>query len=191
MIRAIIFDCFGVLVGHGFKETYRMAGGDPAIDKQFIDDLLGAANMGYITSEEMSRRVCEKLNITYERWREVVAKSELPHDEILEFIQELKNKYKVAILSNANTGTLQRKLTPEQLALFDTVVVSAEVGMVKPDPRVYEYTAEQMGVHPNECVFTDDSIIYVEAAKAVGMQGIYFQDFNQMKTELSKILFSS
>lgn len=188
MIRAIIFDCFGVLVGHGFKETYRQAGGDPAKDKRFIDDLLGAANMGYITSEEMSQKICERLGISHEKWREVVAKAEMPHEEILEYAKELRKTYKLAILSNANIGTLQRKLSAEQLALFDKVVVSAEVGMIKPDPRIYEYVAEQLEVRPDECVFTDDSVAYTDAAKAVGMQGICYEDFEQLKTEIGKIL---
>lgn len=189
VIKAIIFDCFGVLVGHGFKETYRQAGGDPARDKQFIDDLLGAANMGYITSEEMSQKITEKIGITNRQWQAVVAKAELPHEELLEYVKDLKPKYKVAILSNANAGTLQRKLNPKQLALFDTVVVSAEVGMIKPDPHIYEYTADQLGVRPDECVFVDDISSYVEAATAVGMQGIHYQDFSQLKTELDKILY--
>ncbi|MBI1857463.1 HAD family phosphatase [Candidatus Saccharibacteria bacterium] len=188
MIKAIIFDCFGVLVGSGFKETYRQAGGDPVKDGDFINDLLGMANLGVISTEEMNKQITEKIGITHEKWRVSVLESELLHKELMTYIQELKKKYKVAILSNANTGTLDRKFTPEQLAIFDAVVVSAEVGMIKPDPKIYEYTANKLGLKPRECVFIDDIKVYCEAARMVGMKAIFYNDFKQFQRELIKIL---
>ena len=74
------------------------------------------------------------------------------------------------------------------MALFDTVVVSAEVGMIKPNLDIFEITAQKMSVKPSECVFTDDSEVYCEAARSSGMRGIHYQDFGQFKSELEQIL---
>ena len=61
-------------------------------------------------------------------------------------------------------------------------------GYMKPDAEIYEYTANQLGVRFDECLFTDDREEYCEAARAVGMQAIHYQSFNLFKAELEKIL---
>ncbi len=188
MIKAIVFDCFGVLIGRGFNATYRLAGGDPIQDRHYIDDLLGAANAGVITVQDMVDSLCEKLHISADAWYEVIAQAELPDKQLLEYIKSLKATHKVAILSNANKGTLQSLFSPEQLDIFDAVVVSAEVGMVKPDERIYELAAERLNVEPSECLFTDDSDAYCQGARATGMQAIHYKDFLQFKNDLEFIL---
>lgn len=191
MIKAIVFDCFGVLVGRGFRETYLRAGGDPDKDEAFIGDVLKSAYEGQISSEDMSHKMASKLGISYEAWRSIVTNAEQPKDDLLSFISDLHGSYKTAILSNANVGTLQRKFSVEQLALFDEVVVSAEVGMIKPNPDIYEYTAAKLGVRPEECVFIDDSEGYCIAAGHLGMQAICYRDFSHFKQKLTDILESS
>lgn len=188
MIQAIIFDCFGVLVGQGFDTTWRRAGGDPVRDREFITDMLGAANLGIVSSTEMQSRVCARLGITPAQWQEAVAQTQAPDTELLDYIASLKPHYKVAILSNANIGTLERKFSPEQLELFDTVVVSAEVGLIKPDRRIYELAAERLGVNASACLFTDDSEYYCQAARDAGMQAIHYQSFEQFRRDLGMVL---
>lgn len=188
MIRAIIFDCFGVLAGSGFKEIYRQAGGNLEHDGEFLEDILAAANRGIMSSRDMHQNVADRIGMSYDVWYETVQKNEQPNEELLEYIKELKHKYKVAILSNANHGTLQRKFTPEQLSIFDQLTVSAEVGLMKPNAEIYTYTAEKLGVKPEECIFTDDSPAYCEGSEAVGMRSIHYTDFATFKTRLEKIL---
>lgn len=188
MIKAIIFDCFGVLAGSGFKEIYRQAGGDLEADGTFLDDVLATANSGQMSSHDMHSHVANRLGMPKNIWYETVQRGEMPNQELLKYIKTLKLKYKTAILSNANTGTLQRKFNPSQLALFDALIVSAEVGMMKPNAEIYELVARKLGVKNSECVFTDDSQAYCEAAQAIGMQAICYKDFEQFRTELEQIL---
>ncbi len=56
--------------------------------------------------------------------------------------------------------------------VFDAVVISAEVGMRKPDPEIYLLAAERIGVPPAECVFVDDLLHNVDGARSVGMEAI-------------------
>ena len=56
--------------------------------------------------------------------------------------------------------------------LFDAVVISAEVGLRKPDPGIFLLAAERVGAPPGECVFVDDLLHNAEGARAVGMEGI-------------------
>ncbi len=191
MIKAIIFDCFGVLVGTGFSDTYRHAGGDPAKDRDFIQQTLDDSNIGKISSEEMSVLMADKIGISVVQWNTALLEAEQVNSEILEYIANLKKSYKVAVLSNVSKGTLEERLSKEQLGMFNVVIGSAEVGMIKPDPQIYRYAAEQLGVQPTECVFTDDIQAYCNGATSVGMTAIRYQDFGQFKQQLEKLLADS
>ena len=112
-----------------------------------------------------------------------------PNREVLDYIKhELKPKYKIGIVSNVMADYLYLILSKDDLKLFDDVVLSYKVGVAKPESEIYELALRNLGVKPEEAVFIDDQERFVEAAKAVGMKGIYFQDFNQMKKDLEKLL---
>lgn len=128
MIKAVIFDCFGVLSGDG------------------------------------------------------------PNEELFEFIKTLATNYKIGMLSNVNSNMLDDSFTPEQMALFDEVVLSYQLGTVKPDPLMYQTIANKLGVLPEECVFVDDLEHYASAAGNLGMQYIHFTDTKQAIAELEEIL---
>jgi putative hydrolase of the HAD superfamily len=68
------------------------------------------------------------------------------------------------------------------------LVVSGDLGYVKPEAEAYEFTAKQLGVAPEQCIFVDDRIGYVEGAAALGMKAIKYINFKQMKSEIEKIL---
>lgn len=189
MIKAVIFDFFGVIVGDGFDATYRIAGGDSHKDKLFIEQLLDKANRALISPQEFQEQICTHLGISAERYIEAVNRSENINMELLGYIKSLRASYKTAILSNVNKGGLERRLNTGTLdEYFDVVVASGEVGYIKPEPQIYELTAKKLGVQVGECVFIDDREPYVIAAQEVGMSGIVYHDFEQMKTELNKIL---
>jgi putative hydrolase of the HAD superfamily len=73
-------------------------------------------------------------------------------------------------------------------AMFDTVVISGETGMRKPDPAIYLLTADKLGAPPQECVFADDTAANLPAASALGMATVHFTDANAAITEISRLL---
>lgn len=187
MVKAIIFDCFGVIRPDRFISAYREMGGDPEADRDFIDQNNRAANMGLIPN---SRQVmAERLNITVERWLHALDHGVGVDMELLSYIEQLRKTYKTAVLSNASKGRL-KEIIGEQDAerCFDAIVESGSLGFAKPDAEIYEYTADQLGVRFDECVFTDDREEYCQAARAVGMQAIHYQSFTQFKTDLEELL---
>ena len=189
MIKAIIFDFFGVIVGDGFDYTYRSAGGDPVQDRAFVQELLDQANRGKITTDEFRQKICRKLGITVDEYQDSLKRSEQINLDLLELIKDLRNRYKTALLSNVNQGGLERRIKREVLdSYFDDIVISGEVGYIKPEPEIYRLAAERLGAGLSECVFTDDREPYVRAAEAVGMKGIVYKDFSQFKLELEKLL---
>lgn len=189
VIRAIIFDCFGVLVGRGFAETYRLAGGDPIRDARFIEDTLGQANLGLMSEPEFYRTMAAQLGISEAEFHQAIVRAEQPNDELLNYIAELHKMYKTAVLSNANLGVLERKIDPELLRnIFDALIISAEVGTVKPHPEIYILAAQKLRVEPSECLFIDDHRSYCQAAEKTGMRSILYTSFGQFKSKLEQVL---
>ena len=72
--------------------------------------------------------------------------------------------------------------------LFEVVVDSGFVGVRKPDPAIYELTCERLGVAATECVFIDDFAHNCEAARALGMTAVWFQDTPQTLAELRAVI---
>ena len=74
------------------------------------------------------------------------------------------------------------------LDAFDDVFISSEIGLVKPDPRIYIYVAEKMGIEPGQAVFIDDFKENVDSALKVGFHGVHFQNPAQAIQDVRKVL---
>lgn len=191
MIKAVIFDCFGVIISDGLSVILQELGRTNPEAKKYVIQEVDSAITGQIETTEYVKRVSEHLGISEEEWKRNIKEKEYKDQEVMDFIKSLRPRYKTAMLSNVGRGGIERRFAPEEMQeCFDEVVVSAEVGVQKPDPKIYQYTAEKLLVSPSECVFIDDLEPYCDAARAVGMQAIWYRDFEQMKTDLEKILLA-
>jgi putative hydrolase of the HAD superfamily len=189
VIKAIIFDCFGVLIGKGFENTYRMAGGNPTRDRSFIEKTLGQANLGLISDDDFRVAMARQLGIDPEHWSQATQGAERLNVELLDYITQLHVIYKTAMLSNANNGVPDRIIGETWLQKnFDEIVISAEVGMVKPDERIYQLVADRLGVIPNECLYIDDHKNLLVPASKLGMSVLAYEDFDQLKRDITKQL---
>jgi putative hydrolase of the HAD superfamily len=93
---------------------------------------------------------------------------------------------RTALLSNSwGMADYPRHLFP---GMFDVVVISAEVGMRKPEERIFRHATELLGLDPAECVFVDDIQVNVAAAEAVGMTAILHTDPVATLTNLGGLL---
>jgi FMN phosphatase YigB (HAD superfamily) len=64
------------------------------------------------------------------------------------------------------------------------LVWSYQLGMAKPDPEIYRYTLDKLGVQPAETLFIDDKIDNVEAAQALGIQILLYTSVEQLRADL-------
>ncbi len=134
-----------------------------------IGDLAAWRDGAHRALEERAGRPLPRL---HEEWR----KAQTAIEPNLELARALRPDYKLSILSNADRS-LRHRLEAELGIhhLFDDVVCSAEVGLAKPEPAVFQLAAERLGVRPAECVFVDDHEPNVSAAQEVGMQAVLFR----------------
>jgi FMN phosphatase YigB (HAD superfamily) len=188
MIKAIIFDCFGVLTTDGwlpFKRKYFSH--DSQLEAE-ATDFNKRVDAGLASYDEFIAAIAGLAHVSPGAARGAI-EGNVPDEELLGYIAEnLKPHYKLGMLSNAGANWLERLFTPQQCSLFDAVALSYETGYVKPDERAYQTIADRLGVVPEECIFVDDQERYCTAARQQGMQAICYQNFPKFKAEITKML---
>jgi HAD superfamily hydrolase (TIGR01509 family) len=97
-----------------------------------------------------------------------------------------KGGFRTCLLSNSwGRVAYPRDIFPE---LFDAWVISAEVGMRKPEERIFRHAAGLLGLSPEQCVFIDDIEATVDAATALGMVGVHHREPLSTATRLAALL---
>jgi epoxide hydrolase-like predicted phosphatase len=197
MIKALIFDFGGVLVrtedwSARRKWEAQLGLAERALDAAvFNSDTARRASRGELPASAIWVDVARALNLNpaqLDACRRDFWSGDKLDEALIELIQSLRPRYTTAILSNAWSDAREnftRLFGLDQA--FDTMIISAEEGLAKPDPRLYQLAAERLGVQPDEAVFVDDFIENVEAARAVGMHALHYQPGLDVRAELARL----
>jgi putative hydrolase of the HAD superfamily len=97
-------------------------------------------------------------------------------EALIAYIAALRPRYRTAVISNAwpdMRGFLMEQ--PFFAPAFDKLFISAEMGIAKPDPRVFRQALDEMDLQPGEAACVDDVRENVDAAQALGMAGVWYQ----------------
>jgi putative hydrolase of the HAD superfamily len=197
-IRAVLWDMGGVILRtedeSGRKRWEQRLGLPPGELSRFVFD------------SEASRKAVAGRASEDEIWSSVLARLGLPESErqafiegffggdrvderLVAFIRSLRPAFKTGMITNAWPNV--RRFLEDECHLadaFDHIVVSAEEGMVKPDPRIYRLALERLGVAPGEAVFVDDMEENIAGAQAVGMHGIRFEGSEQAMSAVRELI---
>ena len=133
---------------------------------------------------ELAKEVCgvelsdEQLAILLEERHQAFHASIAAEPEVRPLLEELRDSYRLGFISNYPCGesirsSLQRTGLHD---LFESIVVSGEVGRIKPHPLIFETLLEEMQVTPERCVYIGDNwLADVQGAKRMGMKAIHLQ----------------
>ncbi|GAB2662754.1 HAD-IA family hydrolase [Saccharopolyspora gloriosae] len=109
-----------------------------------------------------------------------------PDDAMHRLVADLRDAgLRTALLSNSWGNNYPWETLD---GLFELSVISSEVGLRKPDPRIYELTLDRLGLRPQEAVFVDDGAPNIEAAEKLGLRGVLHTDAAKTRAELSGLL---
>jgi len=190
MIKAIVFDCFGVLVTEGwipFRDEYF---GTDGVKLHEANALMRQLVTGQLADNEFRKSVALLAGVTPEEVRDHM-NDNVPDVELFSYISTLKSRYKVAMLSNVGKNRLKEIFTPEQVALFNIFALSSETGYAKPGAMAYRNVANSLEVTTEQCVFVDDQPHNLEGARAVGMLTVLFQSVEQCIADVGALLANS
>lgn len=188
MIKAIILDCLGVLYVPLGEDFYSSNIPNYSAHRNQILDLTHQLNFGMIEQEELIRKISELTRVKPEELKRTTVDGLIRNKALLDYAQELRKKYKLGMISNISSATMNLFFThAERRELFDSFIVSEEVPFYKPQPQIYELACKQLDVETSEAVMIDDSPINCSGALEAGLKAIVYQNFEQTQTELEKL----
>ena len=181
MLKAILFDMVGVLV---FKKDGYTPKTLDEINTRNIENLFN-----HLDDKELISDIKEKLKLSDEeigRAVRLIPEKYEKFEDLWKLLPELKNKYKLAVINNGNA--IAKKYWNEKFdfSIFDIFINSAEEGIRKPDPKIFLLACEKLNVKPEECLFIDDSLENIEAAKNLGMKTIWWNKENHRDDTLKE-----
>lgn len=192
-INTIIFDCFGVIctqvLGGWFKKNMVEKG----YEDPHLKDIFEKFDLGLLSENDIVEYFLTYKGVvkTKEELRVEIDSFLSLNVTLAVFIKKLKAKgYKTILLSNANNSFFERKIYPtypEFKDLFDDIVISSVVGMVKPYKDIYLYTLGRAGIVPEEAVFIDDSKVNVDSAISLGIKGFVYTDVDSLSKYLESL----
>lgn len=171
------------LTGEAFLRLVRERGLTP---------LLQAYERGAIPSEQFSKSVCALagLDVPYDEFAKAWSDIFWLNEPVADLVRALKaDGYTLVLGSNTNAlhaARFQGQFA-ETLAHFDRLVLSHEVGHIKPSADFYLACASAAGAKPDECVFIDDMPENVEGANAAGLTGVLFRDALSLVRDLRSL----
>lgn len=195
-IRAVLFDLGGVIVRTDFQSPRQRLADRLGIDYDdlvrlvFDSETSRTASLGGISEEEHWQAVARRLNRPKEAeaLRDEFFAGDVLDRSLVDFLRSLRPRYKTGLLSNAWSGLRQYVIKQRFDDAFDTMIISAEVGMMKPQAEIYLLALERLGVRPPQALFVDDFEENVEGAQAVGMSAILFRDAAQTIEKIRQLL---
>ena len=196
-IKAVFFDLGGVIVRTEFQAPREQLAERLGLEYDdlnrivFDSDSGIKATMGEISSEDHWASIIKRLKRPASELvaiREEFFAGDIVDRTLVEYIRSLRGKYKTGLISNAWSDLRDFIVREKFEDAFDQMIISAEVGAAKPEPKIFQIALEQFGVRPNEAVFIDDFLINIEGCEKVGMQGIHFKDPESALKQLKKLL---
>lgn len=196
-IRAVYFDLGGVLVRTGDREprtrlAERLGMTYEELAKAvFENESSLRASLGAISPQEHWADVIQHLGLPpseVDRVRQEFFAGDALDLDLINFLRSLRPKYRIGLLSNAWSDMRAYLISQRIEDVFDQLIISAEVGIMKPDAPIYQLALEKLGVAPAEAVFVDDFTVNVEGARAVGMYAIQFTRPDKTLEELNQLL---
>lgn len=203
MIKHLIFDFGGV-----FLNLHGRTSGVPAnlaaifnLPVAEVEALWQENKTKLITGQETPRDflvfLCQQFELKHnlddalEKW---AAKHTVTQDkidwELVAYAEELKHHYRLHLLTDQINIGEDDKLKSKVETLFTQIFRSYEQGVRKPDLSAFHNVLAQIKAQPQDCVFIDDDVKNIEAARSIGMYAIqyHFGHVTELKTELQKLI---
>jgi FMN phosphatase YigB (HAD superfamily) len=160
-------------------------------DIVFDSESARRASIGQITAVQHWEAVASRLGVSDSEipglQKEFFGGDVLDRD-LLRFIRSLRPERRTGLISNGWPDLRNYMISNRCEDAFDSVVISAELGILKPDPRIYEAALSGVGLPPEAAVLVDDFPENVDAAVKFGMAGVLFRNPAQMKREVTALL---
>ena len=195
MIKTIFFDIGGVLIDIHPERTYQYLSDSADVEVSMVKESFpwdahdqyerGIMNNEdwFITYKESLPQPCCLIRSDFwNAWKLLLGEEK----NTVNILEALNKQYSIWLLSNTNPKHIQDEIEKRYLfpSLVNGAVYSFDVGVRKPEKEIYEIAMQRANANPQECLFIDDLLENIQAAKQIGIEGIHFISSEQLKQEL-------
>lgn len=197
MIKAVMFDYYGVmcprialLIARG---TAKQFGVTNEKSMEVVDYLLGMMDENKLAFYKYWKALKlkfqnENVKLSDHRkiWEDSMSYLDL-RPKMVDLVKKIKKGgYKVPLLSNVLRKMALYNRTKGRYRLFRPLFLSYRIGTRKPFPKIFKHALKKLRVKPEECLFIDDQISYLEGAKPLGIKTILFKNHSQLVRDLKR-----
>ena len=170
MYKVIIFDFFDVVHSDPFKRWLNQH----SLERDGkLQELSDRNDYGELKDDELFIEMAEISRQSVEEIKAIFDDTSMIDQAMVDLIKELGSKYQIGLLSNCSSEYLRTILHKHSLSpLFDEIVISAEIKMIKPTPEIFNFILGQMKIKPSEALFVDDNPQNVAAAESLGIKSL-------------------
>jgi epoxide hydrolase-like predicted phosphatase len=197
-IKTLIWDIGGVLVRTEDRAPRTRLAQAYGLTYRQLEDLIFNSEdgqngqIGQLSADEVWRRAASELGAAPERipaLQEAFFDGDVLDIELLDAIRAMHGQFKTGIITNAFDNARHLVTEVWQMAdAFDHILVSAEFGVMKPHPSIYQESLRGLSVLPEEAVFIDDFAHNIESARKIGMNAILFSNRPQILREIREMV---
>lgn len=197
-IEAIIWDIGGVMARTVDRQPRTTLASRFGLTYESLETLVFGgdqgrmAQLGEITYQQHLRWVCSQLGIPPKdgsQFMDDFFGGDILDRKLVTFIRRLHKKYKTGIISNGFDNVRSHLHAKWAIAdAFDHIVISGEVGLMKPDPHIFSLALNGLGAEPAQSVFIDDVAKNIEGARAFGLQAVQFITPEQTIAEITQLI---
>ncbi|MFW9971731.1 MAG: HAD family hydrolase [Candidatus Odinarchaeota archaeon] len=197
-VKAIIFDLGGVVIDLDFSNFYNKIIIQSPLNKPQTPIMLeffrqsDMYHQGNMTDDEFYQLACDLLQVCmldqsefFNAFNSIIAGF---NPEITALLKKLRdsNQYKLIALSNVNSSHWDYILNKKWdfIDCFDIYILSHEIHLVKPNPKIFEYAIKKAGCKPKQIIYIDDGLNNIRAASKLGIRGIKYSNINELIKEL-------
>jgi putative hydrolase of the HAD superfamily len=157
-----------------------------------VRDVFTAAEAGRVPQRELELMLARQLGVSGEHLIARMLGGLRPRPEAADLGKRARAAgIGTAVLSNSwGTGGYDPYAGYDLAGLYDVVVISDQVGLRKPEPPIYDLTAAKLGLHPEDCVFVDDTPANLVTARHLGMAAVHFTGVPSDFAEIERLIGS-
>lgn len=189
MKESLIFDFFGVFCPDLSLDWFRLTAPnyESKLDKFFA--YCTESDYGRLSRKDFYKAVSALAGTDVKTMEKGIEARTVIDQGLVDYTRKLKSSgYQIACLSNGTHEWTLQVIDDHGLRdLFDEIVLSADLGVVKPDPEIYYRTLDKLGARPSETVFIDDRQPNVDAANKLEIAGVLFTNTANLKGQLAAL----
>jgi len=197
MINVVLFDLGNVILPvDGHRMAQKLTKHSPFSQDEILShfgkkEMLDEFETGRLSNEDFFKHIhqcCSFDGLDYDGFLPLFNDIFEEDTRVINLIEELKNHVKLGMISNTNAIHAAHLVKQYNLfSHFHKVWFSNDVGLRKPDAKIYQLALDHFGAKPEEAVFIDDLLPNIEGARALGIHGIHYQNHDHLVQELNRL----